>query len=83
MPEHFALSEASAGALVRVVRISRDIHCRQRLLGMGIAPGTLIRVDRTGSGGSLVLEIEGKKFILSDGLPCQVTVDLVATVGHL
>ena len=69
------LSQAAPGARVRVVKISRDIHCRQRLLGMGIAPGVEITVERIASSGAMVLEIDGKKFLLGEGLPSQVTVN--------
>ena len=70
------LSEVKSGKTVKVVSVNAGRMLRSRLEGMGILPGTTMRVLKNGWGPVLV-EVMGRKIAIGRGQAEKIAVEEV------
>jgi Fe2+ transport system protein FeoA len=59
-----ALADAPAGSRVRIRRIHAGRGLRDRLSAMGMVPDEVVKIEKNGSGGPLMLRIKGVRVVL-------------------
>jgi ferrous iron transport protein A len=68
------LADTGSGECVRVVEITAGRNLRGRLLGMGIMPGSEIRVLSGGRGGPVIIAQNDCRMALGKGMSKRIVV---------
>jgi Fe2+ transport system protein FeoA len=74
MAEKMSLSELKPGISVIVESISGGKHLRQRLVNLGVLPGSEVSVVRSNKMGPLVLNVKGSRIMIGQGMARQIYV---------
>ncbi|MCK5805727.1 MAG: FeoA domain-containing protein [Lentisphaeria bacterium] len=62
------LDRAPRGVDLEVVSIAGGCQCSRRLTDMGVAPGTILRVEHSGGWGPMMVHVQGSKIGVGRGL---------------
>ncbi len=68
------LADTGSGECVRIVEIKAGRNVRGRLLGMGIMPGSEVRVLSGGRGGSVIIAQNDCRMALGRGMSKRIVV---------
>ncbi len=69
-----SLDTVKAGSSIRVLTITGGRHAREKLVGMGIVPGEMVKVSKNDGGGPLIVDVYGSRTVIGIGLAQKVMV---------
>jgi ferrous iron transport protein A len=76
------LADTGSGECVRIVEIKAGRNVRGRLLGMGIMPGSEIRVLSGGRGGPVIIAQNDCRMALGRGMSRRIVVSRLGPVAR-
>lgn len=74
--KHIPLTDAPKRKAVRLISISGERGITQRLIELGLTPGTKIKVIQD-SGGPLIINVRNSKIALGRGMAEKLIVELI------
>lgn len=77
MNDEMTLSSVSSGVSVRVLRLDPGEGARQKILSLGIRPGSELKVQSYNKNGPLVIRLDGSRIALGRGLAERIYVEVV------
>ena len=69
-----SLSDLESGKIAIVESISGGKHLRQRLVNLGMIPGSEVRIIRANRMGPMVLNVQGSQIMIGRGMARQIYV---------
>ena len=74
MIDELVLSNLESGVRAKVVRIAQGPGFRQKVLALGIRPGSVVRVQSFSKSGPLVVQMDGSRIAVGRGVADRIFV---------